>query len=30
MCARLRMSPEARDLGEVEAEFVLKPVYSIA
>jgi hypothetical protein len=29
MCARLRMSPEQGDLGQIEAELALKPVYSI-
>jgi hypothetical protein len=30
MCARLRMATEARDLGEIEAKFGLKPVYGVA
>jgi hypothetical protein len=30
MCAGLRMSTEAGDLGEVEAKLALKPVYGVA
>jgi hypothetical protein len=30
MCAGLRVPAEAGDLGKVESELVLKPVYGVA